>query len=648
MHLRGERRVEDALRGRHLLLTGFTGFLGKVWAAFVLERAPEIGRITLLVRGRRDEPAEARVRAIIERSPCLRPLRERHGEGLLAFLERKIDVVEGDVREPLCGLDPDALARLAPSIDAVVHCAGLTDFSPDPLAALAVNVRGGGHAADVAARTRGKRLVHVSTCFVAGSVDGEIPETLTPGVSPNGTRFDVDAELIALESACCAVDAREGNARSAAARRGRVDVATARAVALGWPNVYTYTKGLAEHLLAPREDVALTVVRPSIVECAREFPFPGWNEGLNTSGPIVWMCAGYAWKVPMRGDNGFDVVPVDTVARGMTLAIADALDDRAAPVYQLASGDHARFTFGRALDLTALKVRKGYTPSEVSALERLLLTHLDATPLDHGADRSVLLPAAQKATKWLKDALGRFDPSRHLPASLADERGDELKDRAQKASLRLNKASMLLKSVDALWKSYQPFIHDYDYRFVTSTVRARTARLDADERTRFGWDLEGFDWRQYWMEVEIPGLDLWSLPLLRGKDAPEDEGFDLGGELPLATRLALPSPTRGVSEGRAAEGRAAEGRAAEDRAAEDRAAEDRAAEDRAAEDRAAEGRAEQRSTDAPSAKVAEPPARVDERPANGGARRGRKAPPTSAHARRAEAERRAIAAGDAE
>jgi long-chain acyl-CoA synthetase len=536
-------RIGEALRGRHLLLTGFTGFLGKVWAAFVLERAPEIGRITLLVRGRRDEPAEARVRQVFERSPCMRPLRDRHGDDLLAFLERKIDVVEGDVREPLCGIDPDVLARIAPSIDAVVHCAGLTDFSPDPLAALGVNVRGGGHAADVAALTKGKRLIHISTCFVAGTVDGEIPEALTPGRSPNGTRFDVDGELIALDSACQAVDAREGNPRSPAARRGRVDVATQRATALGWPNVYTYTKGLAEHLLSRRDDVELTIVRPSIVECAREFPFPGWNEGINTSGPIVWMCTGYAWKVPMRAESCFDVVPVDTVARGMTIAVADALTGRAMPIYQLASGDHARFTFGRALDLTALKVRKGYTPSEVSALERLLLTHLDSTALDHGADRSLFVPAAQKATKWLKDALGRFDPERHLPSSIARERGSELKDRVQKTSLKLNKTSMLLKSVEQLWKSYQPFIHDYDYRFVTTNVRQRTAALDDDERTRFGWDLEGFDWRHYWMNVEIPGLDHWSLPLLRGKDAPEDEGFDLGGDLPLAGRALLAEDT---------------------------------------------------------------------------------------------------------
>jgi long-chain acyl-CoA synthetase len=525
--------VADALRGRHLLVTGFTGFLGKVWVAFLLERAPRIGKLTLLVRGRRSESAVARVRRIFERSPALRPLRERLGpEGLLALVRDKIEVVEGDAKQPLLGIDPAVLAALAPRLDAVVHCAGITDFAPDPLQALDVNVRGAEHAADVAAHTPERRLVHVSTCFVAGMVDGAVPEALEPGVSPNGTRFDVEAEKLALESVCHAVNAREGGPKRPAARRGRIEVGTKRAQALGWPNLYTYSKGLAEHSLGRRDDVALTLVRPSIVECAREFPFPGWNEGLNTSGPIVWMCSGFAWKVPMRADNTFDVVPVDTVARGMTLAVADALADQAAPVYQLASGDHRRFTFDRALDLTALKVRKGYVPSGVSAAERALLTHLDSTALDRGADRSLLLPAAQKATRWLRDTFRRFDAERHLPASVEPGARDRVQERVRDAGLRLNKTSMLLKSIEQLWKAYQPFIHDHDYRFSTGTVRARTAELSEDERARFGWDLSTLDWRHYWMDVEIPGLDAWSLPLLRGKDVPDDEGFDLGGDPP--------------------------------------------------------------------------------------------------------------------
>ncbi|MGE0786039.1 MAG: SDR family oxidoreductase [Sandaracinaceae bacterium] len=542
--------VRESFQGRHLLVTGFTGFLGKVWVAFLLDHLEEVGRLTLLVRGRRDETAVERVRQIFECSPALRPLREKHGDRLLDLVREKIEVVEADAREPLCGIHPAILASLAPRLDGVVHCAGLTDFAPDPIAAVEVNVIGAMHAADLAARTPEKRLIHVSTCFVAGEVDGDVPETLTVGESPNGTRFDVEHEIVALRSACETIDRQEGGPRKTAARRRRVELGTKRAQALGWPNLYTYSKGLAEHALAARTDLSLCLIRPSIVECARSYPFPGWNEGINTSGPIVWMCSGFAWKVPMRADNKFDVVPVDTCARGMTIAIADHLADRKATrgptIVQLASGDHNPFTFDRALDLTALKVRRGYVPSGVSAVERALLTHMDSTATNHGADQSYLLGAAHKATSWLRDRMKSFDADRHLPSAL--ENKAEIADRVHDARLKLNKTSMLLKSVEQLWKSYQPFIHDRDYRFSTQRVRARTAELDLDERKTFGWDLETMSWRTYWMDIEIPGLDKWSLPLLRGKDVPEDDPVDLGGDPPQLTARALPSNELSASE----------------------------------------------------------------------------------------------------
>ena len=232
----------------------------------------------------------------------------------------------------------------------------------------------------------------------------------------------------------------------------------------------------------------------------------------------------------------------------MTVAVVDALRDDAAPIYQLASGDHNRFTFDRALDLTALKVRKGYVPSGVSGLERALLTHLDSTPLDHGQDRSVLLPAAQKASRWLRDTFRKFDKNRHLPSSVREDDRDRLGDKVSDASLKLNKTSMLLKSIDQLWNAYQPFVHDYSYRFETIAVRERSARLSDEDKALFGWDLESLDWRHYWMDVEIPGLDEWSLPLIRGHEVKHDEGFELGGKLPTATvEKALPKPAANES-----------------------------------------------------------------------------------------------------
>jgi long-chain acyl-CoA synthetase len=517
--------VRETLEGKRLLVTGVTGFLGKVFVAFLLDRVPDVGRITVLARGRKGQTAGARVQRIAERSPAWRPLREKYGDALGAMLAEKLEVVSGDAREPMLGITPADLERLAPRIDCVVHIAGLTDFVPDPADAVAVNVRGALHAADVAARTVGKNLVHVSTCFVAGKVDGPVSEVLGPGVSPNGTRFDAHGELVAIESLVAASRAR--HADIVAARKARIEAGQQRANALGWPNLYTYGKALAEHLLAARTDVRIALVRPSIVECARSFPFTGWNEGLNTSAPLVWLTGTLHRRMPFAPEHVFDVVPVDTVARGTTLVLASMLAQPGPTgvgerVFQLATGDHNPFTFARVLDLTTLARRRQYQKSEDS-FERLVLAHMDSVISGGPAEADAFVPTARAVTKAARDALVSFDPDLHLPKGLRDRFGASLGKLAQRAGKSLGTASRTLGQVEEMLRLYQPFVYDHDPRLVTERVRTLSAQLDEDERADFGWDTDSLDWRDYWMNVQIPGLDRWSLPVLRGERVPEDE-----------------------------------------------------------------------------------------------------------------------------
>jgi long-chain acyl-CoA synthetase len=520
--------IRDTLRGKHVLVTGFTGFVGKVLVGMLLERAPEIGRITLLARGKRAQPAAARVRHLFERSPGLRNLRERHGERLGDFLASRVDVVAGDVRDPLCGIDPRVVDRLGATVDCVIHVAGLTDFSPDPVEGLAVNVRGALHAADLAARTRGRRLLHVSTSFVAGNVSGPVPERLEVGVSANGTRFSPRDELGSMESLCDATSRRHADPLEA--KKARVDAGTLRAQALGWPNLYTYGKALAEHLLASRGDVELCIVRPSIVECAREAPFPGWNEGVNTSGPLVWLVGTVHRRMPFAEHHRFDVVPVDSVARGTTLALVQLLRAEHEAVYQLASGDHNPFTFGRAVDLTSLVRRRQYARSD-EPFERMVLRHLDSVVHDRAADEDPWLPAARKLTRAVRDAFSAFSPEHHLPTKVRNRWGSELGRWAQRQAKEWGGASRTISQVEQMLRMYQPFVYDNDLELETTNVRRATERLDPEERALFGWDVGSLDWRDFWMNVQVPGLDKWSLPLLRGERIPEDPPFALGVEL---------------------------------------------------------------------------------------------------------------------
>jgi long-chain acyl-CoA synthetase len=58
------------------MLIGVTGFIGKVWLANTLMELPEIGRIYLLIRRQKSNPAQRRFEKIVEESPVFDPLFE--------------------------------------------------------------------------------------------------------------------------------------------------------------------------------------------------------------------------------------------------------------------------------------------------------------------------------------------------------------------------------------------------------------------------------------------------------------------------------------------------------------------------------------------------------------------------------------------
>jgi long-chain acyl-CoA synthetase len=519
--------LRDTLAGRELLVTGFTGFLGKVLVTQLLMDVPGIRRIHVLVRGQKGQTALERFTKIASRSPAFRPLRERFGEDLGAFLGSRIEVLEGDVADPLFGLSEPTIRRLAPRLDAIVHVAGLTDFAADPRQALEVNVEGALHAADLAARCDRAVLLHTSTCYVAGTKQGLIPETVSP-LTPRGRPFDAEAELAHLQALAC----HEADDASAAAQREAKDVrigaATARAELLGFTNIYTYTKALAEALLETRcrsngrrRAVPLTIVRPAIIECAEAFPVPGWNEGINTSGPLMWLCKSWFRHFPCKADLNFDVIPVDAVTRSMITITAMHLLGRAAAVYQLGSSGSNLLTIDRALELTNLAIRRDFLDSDRKR-ERHLQRFFDNVPVPAEVEHAFSPVRLKRFARSVRGALEAIDFKSMLPGPLKKPVGRPLQHQKENLELVLESADRQLGRVQKLFDLYKPFINDNHWVFCNENVRALDALLDAESRERFGWSVDAIEWRTYWLDKMYPGINTWCLPLLEGREVPED------------------------------------------------------------------------------------------------------------------------------
>src|SRR5579885_1214072 len=78
--------LAEVLSGRNVLLTGATGFLGKVILYLLLRRHPEINCIYLLIRGDSKSSLNRFRREVLD-SPVLGPLREYLTGGFERYVE---------------------------------------------------------------------------------------------------------------------------------------------------------------------------------------------------------------------------------------------------------------------------------------------------------------------------------------------------------------------------------------------------------------------------------------------------------------------------------------------------------------------------------------------------------------------------------
>ena len=84
----------------------------------------------------------------------------------------------------------------------------------------------------------------------------------------------------------------------------------------GYPNSYTFTKCLTEHLLVEnKEQVPLSFVRPSIVSAAFKYPFPSWIDSQAAFAAFVSLVGGgFMRALKGKPGNRLDIVPVDVVS----------------------------------------------------------------------------------------------------------------------------------------------------------------------------------------------------------------------------------------------------------------------------------------------------------------------------------------------
>ncbi|XP_037450093.1 probable fatty acyl-CoA reductase 4 [Triticum dicoccoides] len=325
-----EANITEYFKNKSMLITGATGFLGKILVEKILRVQPDVKRIYLLVRAADAAAARQRVETEVVGKELFRVLRQRHGSGFDAFIAEKVVALAGDVRHEGFGVEAETLheLRLTDELNIIINSAATTNFYERYDEALDVNVMGVKHICDFAGRCPNLDvLLHVSTAYVAGEKQGLVSERpLRDGETlRDGTHLEIDAEVRLARDLSNQMEADNDIYMSPKVKRKAMkDLGLTRARHFGWPNTYVFTKSMGEMTLGQMTRggrVSVLIIRPSMITSVQNDPLPGWIEGART---IDMILIGYAKQsiscFLADLDLTMDVMPGDMVVNAMMVA----------------------------------------------------------------------------------------------------------------------------------------------------------------------------------------------------------------------------------------------------------------------------------------------------------------------------------------
>ncbi|HEX7998530.1 MAG TPA: AMP-binding protein [Pyrinomonadaceae bacterium] len=536
----------EIYQDRKIFLIGSTGFLGKVTLSMLLYRFPNIGRVYVTVRARSAEESQTRFWNNVITAPPFDPLRERYGDALEGFIREKVTVVGGDIGDDNLGYTEEEAQAIADDVDVVINSAGNVTFNPTLESALRTNVVGTQNVIAFANRMKRPALVHVSTCFVAGNRSGAVWESdPVVGYFPRrdeleGVEFSVEqeirdcaklAERVRDEARDAMMVARfrdlarkrlieEGrdpddpDAMGLAVARERkvwtrtrlTDLGIERAAWWGWPNIYTYTKSLGEQLVAAQTEMVRTIVRPSIVESALSYPFPGWNEGFTTTAPIIFLTLKGQTQIPANEKLILDITPVDQVSAVMLAVAAQACIEEPRLVFQAATGDSNPNDMRRIIGLVGLYKRKHFEDKETGfGLFNKIASMMEARAVTPERFEKTSTPMINAAAKKVSSLLDRARPRWG---------GGRVVDVIERAKDRVDRVVEFTQETKEAFEMFHPFTIENAYVFRADNVRSLFARIRKDEQQLLIWNPDKLDWYDYWINTHLPGLQKWVLPTL--------------------------------------------------------------------------------------------------------------------------------------
>ena len=154
-----------------------------------------------------------------------------------------------------------------------------------------------------------------------------------------------------------------------------------------------------------------SIVRPSIVESALSYPFPGWNEGFTTTAPIIFLIRKGQTLIPANEKLILDITPVDQVASVMLAVSAQACVEEPGLVFQAATGDSNPNNMERIIGLVGLDKRRHFQEKDTGnkVLNRIV-ARMEPRPVTNEYYDKASVPMFNATAKKASSLLDKVRP----------------------------------------------------------------------------------------------------------------------------------------------------------------------------------------------------------------------------------------------
>ncbi|XP_026322638.1 fatty acyl-CoA reductase wat-like [Hyposmocoma kahamanoa] len=330
--------IQQFFNRKNVLITGATGFLGKILVEKLLRSCPTVENLYLLVRQKRGKDIYTRVEEIFE-DPVFNRLKKE-----VPKFRHKVVAVPADCEAAGLGLTLSDRQMLMEKVNIIFHSAATVKFDEHLRAALVTNVRAPLHLLRLARDMKGLNVfMHISTAYSNCHLP-RIEERFYPCKADCETLHQMVDKLSDQE------------------------IDDLLPTILGpWPNTYTFTKALAENELRLNAgNIPLGIFRPAIVTSTSTEPLKCWIDNMyGPTGVAVGGVTGILRTLNCVETVTAEIVPVDYVVNGLMAAavsVHDAYKQSSPPpeppIFNYVSSVENRITWGDFMAQNVARVEK--------------------------------------------------------------------------------------------------------------------------------------------------------------------------------------------------------------------------------------------------------------------------------------------------